>query len=329
MKLIKAFIIGLATVLLLEFVFVSCAKEPPSPLRLGIVVWPSYESFYLARDLGYYGNAPIKLVDYPSDIELLRSDRNGDLEAAAITLDETWSLAETDPDIRIVLIQDISNGGDAIVGKSTIKNLQDLKGQRVGVESTAGGAFVLSRALEKVGMTTKDVQIVSILETQQELAFKQGRIDALVTYEPNLSKLQGIGAKLLFDSRQIPGEILDVVAMRESVVTKSVAADALINGWFRALDYLQKHPDDVARRVAPHEGVTPEQFLKSLKGIHIPDVQENKKILTKTNKTSIEAVSRLAKFMVEKKLLKKAVNPIFVFDERLVNNIEVAMFTNK
>jgi ABC-type nitrate/sulfonate/bicarbonate transport system substrate-binding protein len=40
-------------------------------------------------------------------------------------------------------------------------------------------------------MTTKDVQIVSILETQQELAFKQGRIDALVTYEPNLSKLQG------------------------------------------------------------------------------------------------------------------------------------------
>ncbi len=144
MKFIKAFIISLISVLLLEFVFVSCAKETPPPLRLGVVVWPGAESLYLARDLGYYGNAPIKLVDYPSDSELMRSYRNGDLEAAAITLDETWSLAEADPDIRIVFIQDISNGGDAIVAKPEIKNLQDLKGRRVGVESSAGGAFVLA-----------------------------------------------------------------------------------------------------------------------------------------------------------------------------------------
>jgi NitT/TauT family transport system substrate-binding protein len=114
---------------------------------------------------------------------------------------------------------------------------------------------------------------------------------------------------LLFDSRQIPGEILDVVAMRESVVTKSVAADALINGWFRALDYLQKHPDDVARRVAPHEGVTPEQFLKSLKVFTFLTFKKTKN-LNKTNKTSIEAVSRLAKFMVEK-VAKESGKPYF------------------
>jgi len=86
MRLIKAFIIGLATVLLLELVFVSCAKEPPPPLRVGFVVWPGSESLYLARDLGYYKNTPIKLLDYPSDQELMRAYRNGDLEAITISL---------------------------------------------------------------------------------------------------------------------------------------------------------------------------------------------------------------------------------------------------
>jgi NitT/TauT family transport system substrate-binding protein len=67
------------------------------------------------------------LLDYPSDQELMRAYRNGDLEAITISLDEAWSLAETMSDVRIVTIQDISNGGDAILGKPEIKNLQELK----------------------------------------------------------------------------------------------------------------------------------------------------------------------------------------------------------
>jgi NitT/TauT family transport system substrate-binding protein len=48
---------------------------------------------------------------------------------------------------------------------------------------------------------------------------------------------------LLFDSRQIPGEVLDILAMRESAVTKQPdTAKALTIGWFRALDYLHKYP---------------------------------------------------------------------------------------
>ncbi len=329
MQLIRLFTIGFATILLLEFVFVSCAQEPPPPLRLGISVWPGSESLYLANDLGYYKNTPIKLVNYSSDSALMRAYRNGDLEAVAITLDQAWLLAETTPDFRIVLVLDFSNGGDAIVAKPEIKNLQDLKSRRVGVESTVLEVFVLSRALGKVGMSPKDVQIVSLLGAEDELPFKQGRVDAVVTYEPTVSNLRAMGANLLFDSRQIPSEIMDIVVIRESVLTKqSTVAQALIDGWFHALDYLQKHPQDAARRIAPHERVTPEQFLKSLNSIRILDVQENKKILGKTDATALNAATRLARFMEEKKLLKKTVEPTSVFDARLVNNVEVSIFKN-
>ncbi len=302
---------SIAIACFLGCILVSCIAQAPPSLRVGIVIWPGSESLYLARDLGYYNNTPILLVDYPSDTEIMRSYRNGDLEAATITLDEVWSLAESVPDVRIPLIQDISNGGDAILGKPEITKLQQLKGKRVGVESTALGAFELSRALEQVNMSPKDVKIISLLVSDHEQAFKQGKIDAVVTFEPTVSKLR------------------DILAMRESVITKqSKTVKILIEGWFRALDYLQKYPEDGAKRIAMHMGIKPEQFLKSLSGIRIPDVLENQQILGKKDPTLIESTKRISNFMVQQKLLKKAVSPTSVFDDRILKTIESSIFKN-
>src|SRR6476646_10819826 len=102
MKLIQQCIISLITGILLVFLLGNCAKEQP-PLRLGTVVWPGIEIFYLARDLGYYKNTPIRLVDYPSGSELIRAYRNGELEAATLTMDEVLLLEPTEPNVRVTL----------------------------------------------------------------------------------------------------------------------------------------------------------------------------------------------------------------------------------
>lgn len=322
------FFSSIAIACFLGCILVSCLAQAP-PLRVGVVIWPGSESLYLARDLGYYNNTPIRLIDYPSDSEMMRSYRNGDLDAATITLDEVWSLAESVPDVRIPLIQDISHGGDAILGKPEIKNLPQLKGKRVGVETTALGAFELSRALEQVNMSPKDVKVVSLLVSDHEQAFKQNKIDAVVTYEPTVSKLRATGANLLFDTTQIPREVLDILAMRESVITKqSKTVKTLIEGWFRALDYLQKHPEDGAKRIALHMGIKPEQFLKSLSGVQLPDVLENQRILGNKDLKLIESTERISKFMVQQKLLKKQINPTSVFDDRILKTIDIKIFEN-
>jgi NitT/TauT family transport system substrate-binding protein len=319
---------SLAIACFLACILVSCIAQEP-PLRVGVVVWPGSESLYLARDLGYYKNTPIQLIDYPSDSEMMRSYRNGDLDAATLTLDEVWALAESVPDVRIPLIQDISNGGDAILGKPEIAKLQQLKGKRVGVETTALGAFELSRALEQVNMSPKDVKVVSLLVSDHEQAFKQNKIDAVVTYEPTVSKLLATGANSLFDTTQIPGEVLDILAMRESVITKqSKTVKILLEGWFRALDYLQKHPEDAAKRIGLHMGIKPEEFLKSLSGIRIPDVQENQRILGNKDLKLVEATKRISKFMVQQKLLKKPLAPTSVFDDRILKTIKPTIYKN-
>ena len=318
MKLRRRFFL-LAAFACLFAIVVGCAQTPPKPLRVGANVWPGYESLYLARDLGYYDDQPIQLVDHPSATEVSRALRNGDLEVAALTLDETLLLSETNPDIRIVLITDVSAGGDAIIAKSEIETLAGLKGRRVGVESTALGAFVITRALEQVELSPQDVEIVSLGVSEHEQAFKQGLVDAVVTFEPVRSNLLATGAKLVFDSNQIPGEIVDVLVVPESVLeNQREALDALVQGWFRALDYLEQNPQDAAKRMAPREGVEPDQFLASLELLHIPDLKENQALLGKSDPTLLKVMSQLSALMVEKALLQRKVKTNSFLDDRLV-----------
>jgi NitT/TauT family transport system substrate-binding protein len=321
-KLKKSFTLGIATVTLCTVILASCTKAEP-PLRVGANVWPGYETLYLARSLGYYDNTPIRLVDYPSGTEEVRAYRNGEIEAAGISIDQALVLAATNPDVKIVVVMDFSNGGDVILGKPEIPNLQGLKNRPVGIESTALGAFIITRALEQKGMSPKDIKIVSLGVSEHERAFKDGKVDAVVTFGSARTKLLAVGAKQLFDSSQIPGEIVDVLIVRDEVINKQPKAlQALVDGRFRALDYLTKNPQDAASRMAPRTGVTPEQFLESLKGLSSPNLQENQKLLGKTDPSLLNGVKRLSQVMLENKLLPKAVNPAPLLDDKLVKKVK-------
>ncbi|MCC3431970.1 MAG: ABC transporter substrate-binding protein [Microcoleus sp. PH2017_04_SCI_O_A] len=319
---LKSFMLGIATVTLCTVILASCTKAE-APLRVGANVWPGYETLYLARSLGYYDNTPIRLVDYPSGTEEVRAYRNGEIEAAGISIDQALVLAATNPDVKIVVVMDFSNGGDVILGKPEIPNLQGLKNRPVGVESTALGAFIITRALEQKGMSPKDIKIVSLGVSEHERAFKDGKVDAVVTFGYARTKLLAVGAKQLFDSSQIPGEIVDVLIVRDDVINKQPKAlQALVDGRFRALDYLTKNPQDAAIRIAPRTGVTPEQFLESLKGLSSPSLQENQKLLGKTDPSLLNGVKRLSQVMLENKLLPKAVNPAPLLDDKLVKKVK-------
>lgn len=312
---------GLAAIAAVLTLLLGCSSEPPKPLRVGSIPWPGYEALYLARDLGYYHDHPIQLVDQPSATVLSQAYRNNDLEIAALTLDETLLLATTQPDARIILVTDISNGADVILAKPGLRTVADLKGRKVGVEATALGAYVLTRALEQAQLSVQDVQIVSLGSSEHEQAFKDGTVDAVVTFEPARSKLLQTGARQVFDSTKIPGEIVDVLVVRQDVLEhQSKTVQALLEGWFKALDYMEQHPQDAARRVAPREGVSPEAFLASLKLLEIPNLAENRIMLSAKSKLH-EDMQRLANVMQKNQLLKDSVDVNALLDDRVVRNL--------
>ena len=282
-----------------------CAREPEPPLRIGTNVWIGSEPLYLARELGQLDPKVVQLVEYPSASEVLRAFRNQAIDGMVISLDELFGLAVDGLQPRIILAVDVSHGADAVVGRSGMHTMKDLQGKRVAVEGGALGAFVLSRALALNGMQTSDVSIVHLESNEQPSAFEKGEVDGAVTFDPFRAQFLRAGAATLFDSTQIPGEIVDLVAVRAPVLDKQPkAVRALLVGWFDAIDYLNREPKDAARRMGIRQQASGEQFLEALQGLHIPSREENLQMLGGDPPGLVVTGSRLMALMVEAKLLR-------------------------
>ena len=244
----------------------SCSRVPEGALRIGTNVWIGSEPLYLARELGRLDPATVELVEYPSASEVLRAYRNEAIDGMVISLDELFGLAVDGHQPRIVLVVDVSHGADVVVGRRGMRTMKDLKGKSIAVESSALGAFVLSRALALNGMQASDVKVVHLESNEQPGAFEKGEVDAAVTFDPYRAQFLRAGGKTLFDSTQMPGEIVDLLAVRASVIDKKPnAVRALLAGWFGALDYMNTDPKDAARRMGIRQQTTGEQFLEALR----------------------------------------------------------------
>jgi NitT/TauT family transport system substrate-binding protein len=298
-----------ALALLAALTLTGCMRQPETALRIGTNVWIGSEPLYLARELGHLDPATVQLVEYPSASEVLRAFRNQAIDGMVISLDELFGLAADGLQPRILLIVDVSNGADVVVGRRGMRTMHDLAGKSVAVESSALGAFVLSRALALNSMQASDVNVVHLESNEQPGAFEKGLVDGAVTFDPYRAQFLRAGAEILFDSRQIPGEIVDLLAVRASVIEKEPKAiDALLSGWFSALDYMKRAPADAARRMGIRQQVSGEQFLDGLKGLHIPTRQENLKMLGGMHPELAVTGRRLLALMLDAKLLSTSVD---------------------
>jgi len=289
------------------------------PMRIGSNVWPGYEPLYLARELGYYEGLSISMVEYPSASEVLRAYRNGAIQAAALTMDEVLILAESGLDPRVVLLLDVSQGGDVILGQDNIHSVADLKGRRVGVENTALGAYVLSRALAMNEMRVSDVTLVPLEVNEHEAAFKAGKIDAVVTFEPVRTRLLDVGATRLFSSQNIPNEIFDVLVVQGDYLEKNRAVvKSLVQRWFQTLEYQQQNPQRAAEIIARRQQLKPADYLASMDGLKMVSRAENIEALSGASAPIVEVMKRLKNSMIENQLLKKTVDVEVLVDAGLL-----------
>jgi NitT/TauT family transport system substrate-binding protein len=295
---------GVASAVLL-LALSGCMREPETALRIGTNVWIGSEPLYLARELGHLNPATVQLVEYPSASEVLRAFRNEAIDGMVISLDELFGLVVDGLQPRIILVVDVSHGADVVVGRRGLRAMRDLKGKAVAVESSALGAFVLSRALAINGMQASDVSVVHMESNEQPSAFEKGEVDGAVTFDPYRAQFLRAGATTLFDSTQIPGEIVDLLAVRASVLQKKPKAiRALLTGWFDAIDYMAQAPQDAAQRMGIRQQTTGEQFLAALQGLHIPTLEENRGMLGGATPALAVSGRRLMALMVDAKLLR-------------------------
>jgi NitT/TauT family transport system substrate-binding protein len=300
---------GLAAGSLLTTTLTSCTPQPATPLRIGMTDWPGSEPFHLAKSLGFYDNSAIELVNFTDMGELLRAYREQRISCSTNTIAETLQLAAALPDQRIVLVTDQSAGADAIVAKPRITQLAALKGQRIGSDMTPLSSYMLVSALEKAGLTLDDVKLVNFGLADQLEAYKTDRIDAVITFDPFRTQLLQAGAKSLFDTTQIPDQVVDVMLTSQSTLNQhGPTLKILTAGFFKALDYLQQNPPDAIARMAARQKITPDELAATLKLVKFADRATNQIMLNAEQTSLIKVADQLNQVMVTQKLLSQPVD---------------------
>lgn len=250
-------------------------------LRVGTTLWPGYEPLYLAEEIKAFETNNIRMIHYPSTSSVLRAFKHKVLEAAALTLDEVVFLSESNIPVDIILVLDISEGADVIIGRPELKGMQGLIGTTVAVESTAVGAYVLSRALEVHNIDISQISLVNVEKNGHKVAYEQRLADAVVTFEPVRTQLLNQGAIELFTSAEIPGEIVDVLVVHKGVLNSHEdALYDLTQGWFKALKYMQTNPQESFAFISTRMKITPQDVKESYIGLNLPSLERNKLMLS-------------------------------------------------
>lgn len=250
------------------------------PITIASHVWPGYEFLFLARDRGWLNPEEAVLLETHNASESLENLLSGKVQGAALTLDETLRVIQQGLPLCVVLLFDVSSGADTLMVKSHIKSLSDLKGARIGVETTAVGALMLKKILAKANLLPTDLEVAHINIDSHLENWQNNHLDALITYEPTATKIEELGAVRLFDSREIPNTIFDVLAVRMDVAEQySRQIQALIRSHFKAQWAWKTNPIDTAYRLAKRLNAKGEDIQMLFRGLELPDLVYNRHML--------------------------------------------------
>jgi sulfonate transport system substrate-binding protein len=109
----------------------------------------------------------------------------------------------------IGVVSDGEKGNSIVIPKgSSIKELKDLKGKKIGVAKGSSAYNFLYMALDRAGLTDKDIEVIQLQPDEARPALDNGSIDAWSVWEPYVTTaIFQTGAKVL-----VSGEDLNINA---------------------------------------------------------------------------------------------------------------------
>ena len=278
-------------------VLTGCGKKEPL-LRVSGITWVGYEPLFLARRLDLLPPAQVRLIDSPSNTNSLMQLAAGEVEAATLTLDEFILARAGGIPVKVALVFDTSHGADVVMSRPGIRSIEQLAGQRIGVEETAAGALMLRKALQAAELNTEDIIREPLIGSEHVAAYRSGSVDAVISYEPYATRLESLGARRLFDSSAFPGLIVDVLAVHEQAIERQKdALTLLVDAHFEALGVLKASPGRAYRMMAPRLGLSIAETQQAFEGIELLGVDDNRAWLAPPARPLRDAADAVARIM--------------------------------
>lgn len=282
----KSTLIKLIAGALTSLVMIASAHAA-SPLKIGYSDWPGWVAWEIAIEKEMFKKEGVEVefewFDYVASMDAFAA---GQLDAVAMTNGDALVTGATGAQSVMILVNDYSNGNDMIVAAPGIDSVKALKGKKVGVEIGFVSHLLLLNALEKNGMTEKDVELVNVPTNETPQVLASGDVDAIVAWQPSSGQALNLvpGSKRIYSSADEPGLIYDVLAVSPSSLAERKAEwEKVLKVWYQAVDFL-KDPatqEEAISIMAARVGLAPEEYKGFIAGTKILTLEEVKAFLKK------------------------------------------------
>ena len=255
-----------------------------------------------------YGIA-IEVKQFNDYVESINQYTAGGFDAVTITNMDALSIpAAGGVDTTAIVMGDFSNGNDAVILKNKA-GLADIKGQSVNLVEFSVSHYLLARALESSKLSEKDVKVVNTSDADMAAAYKTADVSAVVTWNPIVTEILGSpDAKKVFDSSQIPGEIMDLMVVNTQVAKDNPAfAKALVGIWYETIAKMTAASEEgkaAKEAMAKASGTDLAGFESQLASTKLFDKAADAEAFTKSAAVGT-TMDRVRKFLFEKALLGK------------------------
>lgn len=216
----------------------------------GWMPWPyAAEHGVVKKWADKYGIA-IDVVQVNDYAESINQYTAGAFDALTVTnMDVLAVPAVGGVDTTAVIVGDFSNGNDAVILKDKAA-LSDLRHQKVNLVQYSVSQYLLDRALTTAGLTERDLTVVNTSDADMAAAYKAPDVTAVVTWNPIVQQImQEPSARNVFNSSQIPGEIMDLAVVNSKTLHDNPDfAKALAGAWYETMATMSA--DTAAARAA-------------------------------------------------------------------------------
>ena len=245
--------------------------EPKTEFNIGWSIYAGWMPWPYAQDAGIvkkwadkYG-LTINFVQVNDYVESVNQYTAGKLDGVTVAnMDALTIPAAGGKDTSAIIVGDYSNGNDGILLKGS-DSLSAIKDRQVYLVELSVSHYLLARGLESIKLPMTAVKTVNTSDADIAGAFTSPDVTAAVAWNPQLTTMKAApGAKLVFSSADIPGEILDLMVVDTATLKANPdLGKALAGIWYETMALMMKQDGEgkAARAaMAKLAGATPEEF---------------------------------------------------------------------
>ncbi len=193
--------------------------DPPQDVKVAYVPIMKFATMYVAAHRGLFEKygLNVDLERVKSGTEAIAFLTQGSVDVGGIAIvTSLWSGWNQGLDMRVIApgaLEPMENSPTKVLVRKAlwdsgeVKEIKDLKGKRIAIAGGpgSGGEYLISKALERGGLTIRDVEMLNIANPDMPLAFENGSIDASLSGSPYADQILNAGTAEVLASDLTPG----------------------------------------------------------------------------------------------------------------------------